>query len=426
MTDTAATIERVWLSERRVIVSSLARRLGDLQLAEDSLQEALATALARWPLDGIPDSPGAWLMTAAWRRALDARRRDGRLLAGDDAVERASDAAAARPVEGQRPEPDTLVHEDDTLVMLLACCHPALTLEARIALTLRHVAGLAVDQIAAAFLVPATTMEKRLVRARAKIRDAGIALERPRPADVPSRLISARAAVYLIYTEGHSSSRAGSPVRRELCTEAVWLAEQLVRLDSADEESLGLLALLVLLEARAASRTEFRVDDPAAAELILADDQDRTKWSASAIARGRELLATTSGIDPGPLQLQAAIALLHASAPRSEDTDWRRIAQLYAALAHRDPSPVVEAHRAYAVGRAMGPQAGLLLADSLLEDARLRSYAPLHAIRADLLDRAGLPVEAAAARDLAARWTPNDAQRNRILRGSGRADGAVT
>lgn len=413
MSGTTDAIERVWLAERRLIVSSLARRLGDLQLAEDALQEALAAALLRWPSDGVPDSPGAWLMTTAWRRALDVRRREARLVSGDEALERAVDTDQALLSPAEEPDPDDLVHDDDTLVMLLACCHPALTIEARVALTLRHVAGLSVDQIAAAFLVPAGTMEKRLVRARAKIRDAGIALERPRPADVPERLSSARAAVYLIYTEGHSSSRPGSPVRRELCSEAVWLAEQLLPLDPFDEESIGLLALLHLLEARADSRS-----GAAASELVLADDQDRAQWSQTSIARGRELLATTSGIDPGPLQLQAAIALLHASAPRSADTDWRRIAQLYGVLARRTPSPVIEAHRAYAVGRADGPQAGLLIADTLLQDARLRSYAPLHAIRADLLDRAGQSAQAAAARDLAARWTPNDVQRDRLLRGS--------
>jgi len=281
-------LERAFRGERAQVVASLARRLGDLQLAEDAVQEAFVAAAATWPASGVPDRPGAWLTTTAWRKALDVLRR-----------ERASARDVPEQATGPPDEPG-LGSEDSVLQLLLTCCHPALAPEARVALTLRHVAGLSAREIAAAFLVPEETMAKRLVRARAKVRDSGIRFELPEPAALPERLSAVHAVVYLVFSEGYHASGDGPAVRAQLCDEAVWLARQLHRLVPDDAETTGLLALLLLQHARTGART-----DPAG-RLVPFDEQDRTRWDAGAVAEARALLARTGSRPVGPYQVQAA------------------------------------------------------------------------------------------------------------------------
>jgi RNA polymerase sigma-70 factor, ECF subfamily len=372
-------LERAFREERAQVVATVARRLGDLQLAEDAVSEAFAAAAATWPSAGVPDRPGAWLTTTAWRKALDVVRRDR--------------SAPGEPVE--QPAPPTpepgLQGEDDLLQLVLTCCHPALAIEGRVALTLRHVAGLAVAEIAAGFLVPEETMAKRLVRARTKIRQSGISFELPGPEGLPERLSSVQAVLYLVFTEGHLASGSGPAVRTELCEEAIWLTRQVHRLLPGDCETTGLLALMLFQH----SRVDARHDDTG--RLVPFPEQDRARWDDGAIAEARALLATT-GLGPiGPYQLQAAIAALHAAATTADDLNWPRIADLYGLLDRIAPSPVVTVNRAVAVGRADGPRAALALLGPVLADGRLDGYAPLHAAHADLLERAGATGAAVAA-----------------------------
>jgi RNA polymerase sigma-70 factor, ECF subfamily len=384
-----SALERAFREERAQVVASLARRLGDLQLAEDAVSDAFAAAAARWPRDGVPERPGAWLTTTAWRKALDVVRRER--TTGGAVPEQRVDAA---------PEPG--LHDEDALLQLvLTCCHPALSLEARVALTLRHVAGLSVREVAAALLVSEDTMAKRLVRARAKVRDARISFALPDPAALPDRLDAARAVVYLVFTEGHLDSGDGPAVRRELCDEAVWLARQLHRLVPDDDETTGLLALLLLVHARADARTD------ALGRLVPWDEQDRAQWDEGLVAEARALLART-GRDLGPYQVEAAVMALHA-APGG--VPWPRVADLYGLLERLTPSPVVTVNRAVAVARADGPQAALALLAPLLQDPSLARYVPLHAAHADALERAGQPVEAATAWRTAAAAAGNAEQR---------------
>ena len=395
-------LERVWRDERAKVVATLARRLGDLQLAEDAVQEAFATAALRWPADGVPDRPGAWLTTTAWRKALDGIRRE-RFPLADEALDRADGAV-------MDSTGDDLVVEDDTLSLMLTCCHPALAPEARVALTLRHVAGLSSREISAGFLVHEATMDKRLVRARAKIRDAGIPFTVPDRAELPERLDAVHAVIYLVFTEGYLATGEGPAVRAGLCDEAVWLASQLHRLVPRDGETTGLLALLVLQNGRTAARVD------AQGGLVPYDEQDRNRWDATTIDTAKQLLTTTGKGPLGPYQVQAAIALLHATATSAGAVNWPRVADLYAILARLTPSPVVEVNRAVAVGRADGPNAGLAVLAPVLAQGRLEHYPPLHAAHADLLQRAGRHTEARAAWERAAALAPNEAQRVQLLR----------
>ena len=407
MISAASPVERAWRDERARVVATLARRLGDLQLAEDAVQEAFAVAAVRWPVDGVPDRPGAWLTTTAWRKALDVVRRE-RFPVTDGGPDTAMEETTV-PGDGD------LRVEDDLCGLILACCHPALSLEARVALTLRHVAGLTARQIAAAFLVTEATMDKRLVRARAKIRDAGIAFTAPDRSELPDRLAAAHAVVYLVFTEGHLASGAGPAVRADLCDEAVWLAGQLHTLAPQDPETTGLLALLLIQNARTAARQD------ELGRLVTFADQDRSRWDAAAVAQAKRLLATTGRGPIGPYQVQAAIALLHAVAPDADHVEWSRIADLYGVLSRLAPSPVVEVNRAVAVGRADGAPAGLaVLAPVLAATAHgvggLPRYPALHAAHADLLERAGRPDAARSAWHRAADLTTNPAQRAELLR----------
>ena len=390
-------LERAFREERAQVVATLARRLGDLQLAEDAVSEAFAAAAATWPSAGVPDRPGAWLTTTAWRKALDAVRRD-----------RSTPGTVDIPVPAA-PEPG-LQEEDALLQLVLICCHPALAIEARVALTLRHVAGLSVAEIAAGFLVPEETMAKRLVRARTKIRQNAISFELPGTEGLAERVSSVQAVLYLVFTEGHLASGSGPAVRTDLCEEAIWLARQLHRLLPDDAETTGLLALMLLQH----SRADARHDD--AGHLVSFAEQDRSRWDLAAVAEARALLATTGRGPVGPYQVQAATAALHAAATRADDVNWSRIADLYGLLHRLAPSPVVTVNRAVAVGRADGPRAALALLAPVLADGRLEGYPPLHAAYADLLERAGQHEDAVAAWRRAAESARNPAEQAALAR----------
>jgi RNA polymerase sigma-70 factor (ECF subfamily) len=393
-------LERAYREERAAVLATVARRLGDLALAEDAVQEAFAAAATRWPVDGVPDRPGAWLTTTAWRKALDVRRRESRTYPTDQVLD--SPAPAADEVPGSL---------DDVLALVLACCHPALAADAQVALTLRHVAGLGVREIAAAFLVTEATMAKRLVRARTKLREAAVRFSVPEGVDLVERLAEVHAVVYLIFSEGYLASGDGPAVRLDLCEEAVWLARQVRRLVPEDRESAGLLALVLLQSARSAARS-------AGGGLVPYAEQDPRQWDAARVDEARAVLATTAGDPPGPYQLQAAIALLHATAAAPDRVDWVRVSRLYAALARLDPSPAVQVNRAVAVGRADGPAAGLALLRPLLDEARLAGWPPLLAAHADLLERARDPGAATAWRRAAAA-APAGPQRENLRRRAG-------
>ncbi|HEX8995545.1 MAG TPA: sigma-70 family RNA polymerase sigma factor [Ktedonobacterales bacterium] len=406
-------VERTFREESGQILAALIASVGDFGVAEDALQDAVEAALRQWPHEGAPRNPAAWLTTIARRRAIDRLRRDATLMRKQTTIEALAELETT-PNDAATATDDI---PDERLKLLFTCCHPALSMEARVALTLRTLGGLSTEEIARAFLVPETTMAQRLTRARRKIRDAGIPYQVPPLRLLPERLEGLLATLYLIFNEGYTASAGDTLIRRELCAEAIRLARILVTLLAheaelpEEPEALGLLALMLLTDARREARVDARGD------LITLEEQDRSLWDAAEIAEGLALLdQALRSRTRGPYQIQAAINALHAQAPSAAATDWSEIALLYAALARLTPSPVVELNRAAAVAMADGPAAGLALLDALQLDERLGDYHLYHAARADLLRRAGRADEAAASYRRALDLCQNQVERRYLLR----------
>jgi RNA polymerase sigma-70 factor (ECF subfamily) len=381
--DARAVVDRLFRQERGRAVATMIRVLGDFELAEDAVQEAFAEALRTWESRGVPSNPGAWITTTARNRAIDRLRRERTLREKTETLTR---LAELESLGGD--ETDVSGIPDDRLRLIFTCCHPALSLEARVALTLKTLGGLTTGEIARAFLVGEPTMAQRIVRAKRKIAAAAIPYRVPPPELLPERFPGVLAVLYLVFNEGYASTR-GPLVRAELCDEAIRLSRVLHTLMPGEPEAAGLLALMLLQHSRRGARTD------AGGGLVLLEEQDRARWDHDMIDEGLALLDDAIVLRrPGPYQLQAAIAALHARAPRPEDTDWPQIAALYRRLAERSPSPVIELNRAVAVAMADGPAAGLPLVEALAPD--LDGYHLFHATRADLLRRLDRPVEAAA------------------------------
>jgi RNA polymerase sigma-70 factor (ECF subfamily) len=402
----AGSVESVFREERGRLLAALVHRFGDLDLAEEVASEAVAAALERWPVDGVPARPGAWLLTTARRKAVDRLRRD-RAYAARLAVLQAEadrDGPAAPPAEdGDVP--------DERLRLFFTCCHPALPLDAQVALTLRCLGGLSTPEVARAFLVPPATMAQRIVRAKRKIKAARIPFRVPEADELPARLPGVLRVLYAIFTEGYAASAGPELVRGDLADEAIRLARILRRLLPLEREVTGLLALLLLVDARRDARTG------PDGQLVLLADQDRSRWDRGSIEEGRALVvAALRGGPPGPYALQAAIAAVHDEAADVATTDWPQVVALYDVLTDVAPSPVVALNRAVAVAMRDGPAAGLALLDGLAGEERLRGYHLLPAVRADLLRRLGRCGEAAAAYEEALAAVGNDAEREYLAR----------
>jgi len=380
------TVDTVYRTDSRRVLATLIRLLGDFDLAEEALHDAFTVAMEQWPRDGVPANPRAWLISAGRFKAIDGLRRRARF---DTAV-----AELAKRLEAETTttaELDGQAVGDDRLRLIFTCCHPALRPDAQVALTLREVCGLTTEEIARAFLTSAPTIAKRIVRAKAKIRDAHIPYELPSRADLPSRLDTVLEVIYLVFTEGYSASFGASLTRPDISGEAIRLGRLLVELLS-EAEAVGLLALMLLHESRRAARTSPN------GELVLLDDQDRSQWNREQIAEGLALVESAmSTRRVGPYTLQAAIAAVHAEAASAAATDWGQIIGLYDVLARANPSPVVELNRAIAVAMRDGPSAGLALIDAILLRGDLRDYHLAHSARADMYRRLGRAKEARAA-----------------------------
>ena len=374
MTDEELAIENIYKEEWGRIVSALIRRLGSFELAEEAAQEAFAAAVERWPREGLPENARAWLMATARHKAIDAMRRKTRWE--DPGDPDATLEAIARWPAGAEEED---VPEDDRLRLIFTCCHPALATEAQVALTLRTLCGLTTEQIARGFLVPTPTMAQRLVRAQQKIRDAGIPYRTPPRAELAERLAAVLLVTYLVFNEGYNSAGEGQP----LSDEAIRLGRLLVELMPQEPEARGLLALMLLHDARREAR---RTGD---GDLILLEDQDRTQWDAGKIREGQAMAAEALRGGPGPYSVQAAIAGVHAQAASAEETDWSQIVALYDVLLGMQPSAVVELNRAAAVAMAEGSEAGLKMIEEIERRGELRGYYLLAAARADMLRRLG-------------------------------------
>jgi len=400
--DPRASVEAVWRIESARIVSTLARLTGDFAAAEDLAQEALAEALETWPRDGVPASPGAWLVTVARRRAIDAWRRQERL---DE-----RHALLARDLETVTEDEWEPIH-DDVLRLVFTACHPVLSRESQVALTLRVVAGMTSEEVARAFLVPVATIQARITRAKKTLAAAGVPFATPEPDEWRPRLSAVLAVVYSVFTEGYAATSGDRWLKPEVAREALRLGRSLAALLPREPEVHGLVALMELQAARFPARVA------ADGTPVLLPDQDRSRWDRSAIRRGRDALAVVDrlGRGRGPYALQASIAEVHALAPRYEDTDWERIVLLYDTLATLAPSPVVELNRAVAVSIATGPGTALMTVDRLLASGALRDSHLAHSVRADLLDRLDRPGEAATAFRTAAGLAANERERATLL-----------
>jgi RNA polymerase sigma-70 factor (ECF subfamily) len=405
----SAAVARAFRDERAMVLATLIRQVGDFQLAEDAVQDAFEVAVTAWRRDGVPANPGAWITTAARRRAIDRLRRDRSVA---DRTER---LAALTRLDAQHEEEPSVDDEssiiDDRLRLIFTCCHPALEMPARVALTLRTLGGMTTGEIARAFLVAEPTMGKRIVRAKRKIADARIPYRVPADDELPDRLRGVLRVVYLIFNEGYAATEGDRLVRGELCDEAIRLGELLTRLMSDDSEVWGLSALMLLHDARRAARVD------SSGRYVALDEQDRSLWDRGRIEEGLARLERAIRLRrPGEYQLQAAITALQIQAPDAEATDWAQIAELFGALARLNPSPVVELNRAVAVGLASGPAAGLELLEPLLGDSALERYQPLHAAHAELLSRAGDAAGAARAYERAIALTANAVERAELER----------
>jgi RNA polymerase sigma-70 factor (ECF subfamily) len=410
----ADAVARAFRDERAIVLATLIRQVGNFQLAEDAVQDAFEAAVTAWRRDGVPANPGAWITTAARRRAIDRLRRNRSV------ADRAERLAELTRLDAQHEEPsmdDESTIVDDRLRLVFTCCHPALEMPARVALTLRALGGMTTGEIARAFLVAEPTMGKRIVRAKRKIADARIPYRVPADEELPDRLRGVLQVVYLIFNEGYAATEGDRLVRDELCDEAIRLGELLTRLMPDDAEVWGLSALMLLHDARRAARV-----DPSG-QYVALDAQDRSLWDQDRIREGLARLDRAVRLRrPGEYQLQAAITALQIQAPDAEATDWAQIAELYGALASLNPSPVVELNRAVAVGMAFGAAAGLEVLDPLLGDPALERYQPLYAAHAELLGRAGDAEGAARAYERAIELSANAVERAELERRLGALD----
>ncbi len=405
--DASKAVEAVYRSDWGLVVATLIGLIGDFDLAEDSAQEAFTAAVDQWRISGVPEFPRAWIIQTARHKAIDRIRRQERLK---EKLESYTASGLVREVEEPNYEASEI--PDDRLRLICTCCHPALALDAQVALTLRTLCGLETDEIARAFLVSSTTMAQRLVRAKGKIRVAGIPYVVPQTSDMPARLDAVLTVIYLVFNEGYAATRGGPLVRTDLCDEAIRLA-RLVRAllgPQAPAEATALLALMLLQDAR----REARLDE--AGDLVILEEQDRSRWDQAQIAEALPLVEEAFRDGPGPLAMQAAIAALHCQAARAEDTDWPQIVRLYDLLERLQPSPVVSLNRAVAMAMADGPEAALAIIDRSPVASVLDSYHLLHAVRADQLRRIGSSAEAAKSYERALALATNSSERRFLER----------